>query len=95
MKNRVVLSQADFVALRFKVFDRDGWECRWCGKRRDLTVHHILARSGGGGDVEENLITLCNACHEFVQRRWRRFVDYLKSLVEDRILRRDGGGGGG
>ena len=34
-------------------------------KRKDskLDVHHIIFRSRGGSDFEENLITLCHSCH--------------------------------
>jgi hypothetical protein len=34
-----------------------------CGSSQDLQVHHRQPRSLLGGDVEENLITLCSPCH--------------------------------
>lgn len=94
MPRKNALPEVEWTKLRFAVMERDGWECRWCGKRRDLTVHHIDARGAGGGDVEENLITLCARCHEWIQRRWRRFVEYLKGEAARLILRRDARGGG-
>lgn len=47
--------------VRYAVFSRDNWRCRRCGERdlRQLTQHHIIYRSAGGPDTEENLITLC------------------------------------
>jgi hypothetical protein len=46
------------------IYERDGWECAspTC-TRRDVTPHHLQFRSQGGGEDEENLITLCSWCH--------------------------------
>lgn len=55
-----------FANTREKVLDRDNHECQYChGKHKDkqLDVHHIIQRSQGGSDEEENLITLCHTCH--------------------------------
>lgn len=42
-------------------------ECRLCGVRRGLERHHLIPRSQGGEDRDENLVPLCgpfeNACH--------------------------------
>jgi 5-methylcytosine-specific restriction endonuclease McrA len=35
----------------------------------NLEVHHKEFRSHSGADTEENLITLCVACHAAVHRR--------------------------
>ena len=51
------------MRLRRQVLGRDGWRCQDCGISQDLQVHHIRSRSRLGGDVEENLITLCAVCH--------------------------------
>ena len=34
-----------------------------CGSMQHLQVHHLKFRSQSGADVEQNLITLCAACH--------------------------------
>ena len=49
--------------LRQQVLRRDGWRCQACGAMSDLEVHHKQFRSHSGHDSEENLITLCTACH--------------------------------
>jgi hypothetical protein len=49
--------------LRDLVLARDAWKCQQCGTAEHLEVHHIRSRSSLGSDVEENLITLCGACH--------------------------------
>lgn len=48
---------------------RDGYKCRVCGKSRHedgvkLEVHHIIRRADGGTDVPENVVTLCEECHQ-------------------------------
>jgi len=48
------------------VLRRDGHRCRRCrkyGTKRNLELHHILPRSRGGRDTEDNLVTLCWRCH--------------------------------
>ena len=56
--------------IRKIVFTRDKYKCQRCRRERTvdiLTVHHIIPRSKSGGDTEDNLITLCDSCHEFVE----------------------------
>jgi len=60
------LSVEEYSALCSAVLYRDGWKCRYCGLRNNLTVHHIIFRSDGGPDESWNLITLCNSCHNGV-----------------------------
>ena len=59
-------SNYGFSNTRAKVLYRDGYKCQYCkNKRKDskLDVHHIIFKSMGGSDFEENLITLCHSCH--------------------------------
>lgn len=54
-------------SLRARVFERDGFRCRRCGRHRDdvKTLHcdHIIPVARGGKSVEWNLQTLCDACN--------------------------------
>lgn len=53
-----------FSARREAVLHRDNYTCQVCGKKHTrLEVHHIVYRSQGGTDDEDNLITLCKDCH--------------------------------
>jgi predicted restriction endonuclease len=55
--------------IRKGVIERDGGQCRLCGK--DLSrapswlteVHHVRPKREGGTDHPSNLITLCIMCH--------------------------------
>lgn len=51
--------------LRLRVFRRDGYRCRQCGRLCAYPeCDHITPRSEGGQDVEGNCQTLCTACHK-------------------------------
>ena len=48
---------------------RDGYKCRACGKSKHqdgvkLEVHHLIRKADGGTDVPENVVTLCQDCHD-------------------------------
>jgi len=57
-----------YEQLRNQVLRRDGWRCQACGTMSNLEVHHREFRSQSGDDSEQNLITLCSACHTTVHR---------------------------
>jgi 5-methylcytosine-specific restriction endonuclease McrA len=63
------LDPFSYESLRQKMLRRDGWRCQSCGAMSNLEVHHQEFRSHSGADSEENLITLCAACHTGVHRR--------------------------
>lgn len=63
---------------RRNVMRRDNWSCRWrgCGwphgfpdtDHRFLEAHHIQHHAQGGGNEEDNLVTLCNLHHDETHR---------------------------
>ena len=56
-----------YSSRRSAILHRDNYTCQCCGKKNcRLEVHHIKFRRDGGTDDEENLITLCEDCHEGV-----------------------------
>ena len=60
-----------FANTKEVVLNRDDYTCQYCkGKRKDskLEVHHIVFRSQGGSDNQENLITLCHTCHSLLHK---------------------------
>jgi ATP-dependent DNA helicase RecQ len=63
------LDPLSYENLRQQILSRDGWRCQSCGTTSNLEVHHRKFRSHAGADSEENLITLCTACHTRVHRR--------------------------
>ncbi len=63
------LDPLSYESLRQQILRRDGWRCQSCGTMLNLELHHRRFRSHSGDDSEENLITLCAACHASVHRR--------------------------
>ena len=67
----------------FEVNLRDALRCRSCGREpthkatyhRGFGYHHVRPRSQGGPDVIENLILLCQVCHD-EHHAGRRTLDF-------------------
>jgi 5-methylcytosine-specific restriction endonuclease McrA len=66
---RLRLDPLSYERLRQRILRRDGWRCQSCGAMSNLEVHHRQFRSHSGNDTEENLITLCAACHANAHRK--------------------------
>lgn len=78
--------------VRVKVLERDNYSCRTCHWSRSranpddkirnlLELHHIEHHADGGKNEVENLVTLCNVCHDEVHRGGISSED-LKALFE-------------
>jgi hypothetical protein len=52
-------------SVRKAILERDNYTCQMCFLRggSKLHIHHILKRVEGGGDTQDNLITVCPKCH--------------------------------
>ena len=52
--------------LRFRVLQRDGFRCRYCGRTStsgaELHVDHIVPLIAGGETTEDNLVSACEQC---------------------------------
>ena len=65
---RFRLDPLSYESLRQQILRRDGWRCQSCGAMSNLEVHHRQFCSHSGADSEDNMITLCAACHSLVHR---------------------------
>lgn len=64
--------------VRVAVLERDSYSCTECGwnhgkatlsdPRHLLELHHKEHHARGGKNTEENLVTLCNVCHDKIHR---------------------------
>ena len=53
-----------WAKIRRRVFDRDGWRCRNCGRSGRLECDHVRPVERGGAVYDlGNLQTLCRSCH--------------------------------
>ena len=58
--------QKDFYNVKAYVLHRDNYTCQSKLKRKHskkLHVHHIVFQSKGGANTPDNLLTLCESCH--------------------------------
>ena len=62
---RWALRRKEWQAVRHAVLERDGWQCRQCGARRRLEVHHVqrVADHPALAFDPGNCVTLCASCH--------------------------------
>jgi len=44
---------------------RDRYSCVKCGSQIHLHVHHKISLNNGGKNILNNLVTLCEKCHNF------------------------------
>ena len=74
-KPEVKDSDLDFYNVRenrIKVFERDEYKCRYCGKqltRFTATLDHVTPVAEGGDNSFENLVTACLDCNSRKNKR--------------------------
>ena len=70
-KEKFFMNRDDWHKLRMACLRRDKFTCVRCEKKnpqgKGLTAHHMIPRDEDGADDINNLITLCNPCHDFVE----------------------------
>jgi hypothetical protein len=69
--------------VSWKVYRRDGFRCRYCGKDDvPLTVDHLVCWEHGGPSIVENLVASCRKCNktrgQLRYSEWLRDPHYLK-----------------
>jgi hypothetical protein len=74
-KAEVTEKDIDFYNVRenrIKVYERDGYKCRYCGKqltRFTCTLDHVTPVDADGGNSFDNLVTACLECNSRKNRR--------------------------
>ena len=62
--------------VSWKVYKRDDYKCRYCGKDGiPMTVDHIVLWEKGGPSIEKNLLTSCRRCNK--TRGNTEYLDWL------------------
>lgn len=70
-------------AVSWRVFRRDSYMCRYCGRDDvPLTVDHLVLWEEGGPSTEQNLVSACRKCNKTRGRtrygEWLRHGYYLR-----------------
>jgi len=64
---RKKMGTTPYLKIRFSVFERDRFRCRYCGRGPDdgvkLVVDHIVPKNKRGEDELSNYITACSECN--------------------------------
>ena len=66
-------------AVKKAVWERDCECCIICGSIYAAPEAHYIPRSSGGLGVEQNIVTLCRACHDLFHQE----VEWVKLAVRD------------
>lgn len=62
-------------SVKRAVWWRDRGRCILCGDKAAMPNAHFISRAEGGLGVEENIVTLCRACHaEYDQSTHRKAI---------------------
>ena len=75
-------------AVKLAVMERDMGVCLNCGAMGDPCAHFV-GRAHGGLGIEQNIVTLCRACHALYDNSEQRheirlrLLTYLKSKYPD------------
>lgn len=92
---------SSYKDLQTKIFERDNYTCRYCGKSSKeywaLVMAHIRTASMCGDDRESNLITLCRHCYNHISNNEIRakfekkkmliiFGDYTTKKSKDIVI---------
>ena len=68
--------------IRKAVILRDGCKCMECGKTNcKLEVHHIKPKRLNGGNTLNNLITICQNCHQKTKGKEELFMNKYFKLI--------------
>ena len=82
-----------FENIKAYVRSRDNYTCQNCKKQNvKLHVHHIIFKSKGGTDRPDNLITLCEQCHNDlhagkIQLKLKKLSNTFKAASHLNILK--------
>lgn len=69
--------------LRNSLFERDKWQCSYCGERvtkKNATLDHYIPQSKSGKDTKENLKTACLLCNSI--KTGRSFEESAVDLIQ-------------
>lgn len=53
-----------------EIYQRDNYQCKICGSKFGLTVHHKTPKSKSGKGTPENCVIWCTLCHRFYHKRY-------------------------
>lgn len=68
--SRKRLCESEWAPVRLRIFERDNYTCRYCGRRGEkLECDHVLPLSRGGTNDDSNLAAACVPCNRSKRNR--------------------------
>ncbi len=78
-----------YIKWREAVYERDGFTCRWCKrKKKHINAHHIRrwATFPSLRFMVSNGITLCAHCHGKVKNKEEEYAPFFLTLLTQQLL---------
>jgi HNH endonuclease len=73
--------------VRLKILERDGFTCVWCGdKEKTLHVHHFVYKKNPWEVGTDDLMTLCEDCHQWLEDLISNTRSLIRHDVEANLL---------
>lgn len=74
------LQSSKWQEKRIERLKMDNFRCCRCGSPHDVQVHHLTYKNIGNENVYEDLITLCDSCHESIEKEAISGCEYTKPI---------------
>lgn len=75
------LKTEEWQKKRIERLKIDNFKCCRCGSPHNIQVHHLSYRNIGNEDVYNDLITLCDSCHESIEKETISGCVYTKPIA--------------
>lgn len=79
-------STTQWRKIRERILIRDSRICQWCGVDEATHVDHIVPRSKGGTDMDDNLVASCRRCNLARGNKGVGFFSSAKTLQTPHVL---------
>ncbi len=70
------------------VWDRDNGCCIVCGSPRAMPNAHYISRAHGGLGTRENIVTLCQACHNRYDNGTGAEREAIAGIIREYLLKK-------
>lgn len=79
---------------KYRVLHRCGYQCNYCARTislKTMELDHVLPKSAGGGNEEENIVAACQKCNGLKSNRtpeqWREAISQALTEAFERAER--------
>jgi 5-methylcytosine-specific restriction endonuclease McrA len=79
------LNLSSWKIIRNKILKRDKFSCQVCHRKNcKLNIHHIIPFRITKNNSFNNLITLCDSCHQIKEHQGQQYFNFhIKNFYDD------------